>query len=265
MDLGDRMKQYEAVSQGYLTRRMPVIIRIDGKAFHTFTRGLRKPFDDVLMGSMIQTAAKLCGNISGSLLAYTQSDEISILLQDWKNIDTQPWFDNKVQKMCSVAASMATLHFNNAFADYVNGMASCMVDGLLNYDEKELMTYVGKCYSALFDARVFTLPKEEVANYFIWRQQDATRNAIQMVGHANFSDKEMFGKNMDEVQEMLFSQKQINFNDFPTQNKRGTCVIQKPQEVEPGVIRNVWVEDKEIPVFTADREYIEHLLELDKE
>ena len=109
--LGDRMKRYEYVSRNYLTRRVPVIIRIDGKAFHTFTKGMRKPFDRVLMSAMQETMRFLCANIQGCVFGYTQSDEITLVLTDYASIRTDAWFGYNVQKMCSIAASMATLAF----------------------------------------------------------------------------------------------------------------------------------------------------------
>ncbi|MFW6122346.1 MAG: tRNA(His) guanylyltransferase Thg1 family protein, partial [Petrotogales bacterium] len=176
--LGDRMKtNYESVSQTKLLRRTPVIIRLDGKAFHTFTKGMKRPFDENLIQCMTTTTRNLVENIEGCEFGYTQSDEISLLLTDYKKFETQAWFDYKVQKIVSVAASMCTAYFNRIF--------------FKNYG-------FGK--PAFFDARVFSIPKEEVVNYFIWRQQDATRNSIQMVGQSVFSHKELHGKSCDEIQ-----------------------------------------------------------------
>ena len=111
--LGKRMKEYyEQVPKTRLVRRMPVAIRLDGKAFHTFTRGFKKPFDDILIKSMQETMKKLCESIQGCVIGYTQSDEITLILQDYKELETAAWFDYEVQKMCSIAASMCTLYFN---------------------------------------------------------------------------------------------------------------------------------------------------------
>lgn len=262
-NLGNRMKGYENVPKSYLTRRMPVIIRLDGKAFHTFTKGFQKPFDNVLMKTMQETAKELCSKIQGCKIAYTQSDEISLLLVDYDKIDTCAWFDNNIQKMVSISASMATLFFNNIFSLTVGDQYQQWIDtyNLKNTIENEKIrrqfdTYLLKENSALFDARVFSIPKEEVCNYFIWRQQDATRNAIQMVGQANFSHKQLHGKSCNQIQEMLFQEKQLNFNDLPVAQKRGTCIV-KEQYQKEGVIRNKWVEDLNIPIFTQDRNYIE--------
>lgn len=248
-DLGNRMKEnYENRSKTYLTRRMPVIIRLDGKAFHTFTRGLNKPFDDILIKTMQETARYLCENIQGCKVAYTQSDEITLLLTDYDKLNTSAWFDYNVQKMCSISASMATLAFNRYFRDNV----CCQ-------DDDVFVVYNDKFDKALFDARVFSIPQEEVCNCFIWRQQDATRNAIEMVGHANFSTKQLHKVNCSQIQEMLWQEKGINFNDFETYKKRGSCVVKEYCEVE-GATRSKWIIDLDIPIFSKCREYIERFL-----
>ena len=262
-NLGDRMKGYENIERRYLTRRMPTLIRLDGKAFHTFTRGFKKPFDMVLMQSMWDTAKYLCENIMGCKIAYTQSDEITLLLTDYDNIDTQAWFDKNIIKMVSVSASMATLAFNKAFSENLKKYKA-EVNKLTDESEFEealklLSTYLKKENTALFDSRVFNIPKEEVCNAFIWRQQDATRNSIQMIGQANFTHKELQGKSCNNIQEMLFQEKSINFNDFPAYQKRGLCIV-KEQYDKDGTLRSRWVEDKDIPIFTQDRNYIEKYL-----
>lgn len=257
--LGDRMKEYENISRIYLTKKSPVIIRIDGKAFHTFTRGLKKPFDPLFMEVMQIAAQKLCAAISGCKLAYIQSDEISLLLTDYDTTDTQPWFDNNLQKLVSVSASIATLAFNKAFEQCADRVFDAYSD-MWNISESEtkyrdcLITYVSK--GAMFDARAFILPKEEVCNYFIWRQQDATRNSILSVAQSVFSAKEMQGKKCNILQDMLFTQKGINWNDCTTTEKRGSCVI-KTVVNQNGVDRQKWIIDNNIPIFTADKNYIE--------
>ena len=271
--LGDRMKKYEGVPKTALMRRNPVIIRIDGKAFHTFTRGFQRPFDNVLIESMQETMKYLCENIQGCKLGYCQSDEISLLITDYETINTAAWFDYQVQKMCSIAASMATLAFNRYFGN--NALVKISITDAY-FREKE-------CYpgdwekdrsfkqpyldahsnGALFDARCFSIPKEEVCNYFIWRQQDATRNSIQMVGQANFSHKELQNKSCDKIQDMLMLERGINWNDFPTVQKRGSCCtktgVHTVVDMKTGEQKErfVWEIDKEIPIFTQDRNYIE--------
>ena len=257
--LGDRMKNnYENISRYYLTRRMPVIIRIDGKAFHTFTRGFKKPFDDIFVKTMQDTMKYLCENIQGCVLGYTQSDEISLVLVDYAELTTDAWFGNNLQKMCSVSASIATMAFNKFF--YINIPA----------DEENSGTYYKALEKgAMFDSRVFTIPKEEVCNALIWRQQDATRNSIQSVGQANFSQKELHGKSCNNIQNMLMIYKGINWNDYATTLKRGSCCIKVDDGLteydEAGNIcgytqRSKWIIDNEIPIFSQNRNYIEKLI-----
>lgn len=197
--MGDRMKgHYERRAQSYLPRRTHTLIRLDGKAFHTYTRGLTRPYDKQLMDDMTETAQFLCQEIQGARVAFTQSDEISVLLTDFATRQTEAWFDGNVQKIVSVAASIATAKFN------------------------ELRP--GKL--ALFDARVFTIPDElEVINYFLWRQRDATRNSISMLAQAHFSQKRLHGLSTGAMQELLWSEKQINWNDEDPRFKRGTIVV----------------------------------------
>lgn len=269
--LGDRMKNnYENITRYYLTRRMPVIIRLDMKAGHTFTRGMKKPFDDIFVKTMQDTMKYLCENIQGCVLGYTQSDEISLLLTDYAELTTDAWFGNNLQKMCSVSASMATLAFNKAFNDNIvkyidnNLNADCGVAKDLTEYTKILINARNK--GAMFDSRVFTIPKEEVCNALIWRQQDATRNSIQSVGQANFSQKELHGKSCNNIQDMLMLQKGINWNDYSTTLKRGSCciktVIQDPNvDIKDGAYPiSKWVIDNEIPIFTQDRNYVEKLI-----
>ncbi len=276
--LGDRMKNnYENISRYYLTRRMPVIIRIDGNAFHTFTRGFKKPFDDIFVKTMQCTMKYLCENIQGCVLGYTQSDEISLVLVDYAELTTDAWFGNNLQKMCSVSASMATLAFNKFFSGRVQEfMYDCcdeFGDDVLpeKQNDYELAhnVYFKKFNAAMFDSRVFTIPKEEVCNYLIWRQQDSTRNSIQSVGQANFSQKELHGKSCNNIQDMLMIQKGINWNDYATTLKRGSCCIKVDDGLteydETGNIcgytqRSKWIIDNEIPIFSQDRNYIEKLI-----
>lgn len=254
-NLGDRMKGYENIERRYLTKRMPTLIRVDGKAFHTFTKGFQRPFDMILMKSMWETAQYLCKNIMGCKVAYTQSDEITLLLTDYDQLTTQAWFDKNIQKMVSVSASMATLAFNKSFSSTCIDLYS---DGFF-ISEEEWLTYHKRFDTAMFDSRVFNIPKEEVCNAFVWRQQDATRNAISMVAQANFSHKQLQNRSSNQMQEMLFQEKGINFNDLPTYQKRGVCIV-KEQYNKKEVMRSRWIVDKDIPIFTQDRDYIERYL-----
>lgn len=278
-DLGCRMKTfYEQIPKTKLMRRCPVAIRIDGRAFHTFTRGFQKPFDEVLIKSMQETMKYLCENIQGCVLAYTQSDEITLILVDYKKLTSSAWFDYKVQKICSIAASMATMAFNKAFEKNVKSF-----DLLLAYNDygddteenRKLLDIYNKAVDkgAMFDARCFNIPKEEVTNLVYWRQLDASRNSIQMVGQANFSHKELQNKSCNDIQDMLMTQKGINWNDLPTYQKRGSCCVRNKIVIESdGVVEtiqlrdtskseNEWVIDTEIPIFKGEgREYIDRLV-----
>ena len=277
-ELGKRMKEfYEQVPKTRLVRRTPVAIRIDGKAFHTFTRGFEKPFDEVLGKAMRETMKYLCENIQGCVLGYTQSDEITLILIDYKKLTSSAWFDYEVQKMCSIAASMATMAFNRIFCDNIQSYAfdwkTPMTPQSVSIQEnhiKYVETLKKAAYKgAMFDARVFNIPKEEVANLIYWRQLDATRNSIQMVGQANFSHSELQNKSCNQIQDMLFQERDINWNDFPTHLKRGSCCVKSDVSVtfatehEDGSVttgaveRPHWEIDLEIPIFKEEgRQYI---------
>ena len=266
-ELGMRMKEfYEEVPKTRLVRRMPVAIRIDGKAFHTFTRGFQKPFDEILVKSMQDTMKYLCENIQGCVLGYTQSDEITLILVDYQNLNSCAWFDYEVQKVCSIASSMATMAFNKFFTKNVNYFEMTHEhDDTINEYCTTLVNAAEK--GAMFDARCFNIPKEEVCNLIYWRQLDATRNSIQMVGQANFSHKELQKKSCNMIQEMLFAEKGINWNDYPTYLKRGSCciktTIQNPNvDIKDGVYpKSIWMIDLDIPIFKGDgRNYIDKLV-----
>ena len=273
--LGDRMKGYENVNRNYLTRRVPVIIRIDGKAFHTFTRGFKKPFDEILVKSMQETMKYLCENIQGCVLGYTQSDEITLVLIDYKRLDSCAWFDYNIQKMASIAASMATMAFNKFFKVAIdeyftsNKLVTVLTKADLDYNNELTRYYsvLDKAINkgAMFDARCFNIPKDEVCNCVLWRQNDATRNSIEMVGHANFSQKQLHQKSCNEIKDMLMVQRGINWNDFPVNLKRGSCCIREQYSIEgsdgKSVVRSKWTIDNNIPIFKGEgREYIEKLI-----
>ena len=255
--LGERMKTYyEAIPKTRLMRRTPVAIRIDGRAFHTFTKGFQKPFDEVLGNAMVRTMEYLCQNIQGAKLGYTQSDEITILLTDYDTLETDAWFDYEVQKMCSISASMATMVFNKYFAEEMNIWWETAHDSI-KWDSPEwdkidklLETYANAYKKgAMFDSRVFNIPKEEACNLVYWRQLDATRNSIQMVGQANFSHKELQDKSCNMIQDMLHEQCGINWNDFETRWKRGVAWTK-----ETGI-------DWNMPILKGeDRRYIDELI-----
>lgn len=263
-DFGNRMKEYEKRNRYYLQKRMPVIIRCDMRAGHTFTRGFQRPFDEIFMTSMQQTMQYMCENIQNAKFGYCESDEITIVLVDYEDIRTAAWFDYRTDKLCSIAASMATMAFNKFFAkniqdivyrtDDMDEYIDYYGDGQLIPTEKHYANILSKAAEkgAMFDARCFNIPKEEVTNCVYWRQLDATRNSIQMVGQANFSHRELQGKNCNQIQDMLHEQKNINWNDFPISQKRGSACIKQDGE---------WVIDLEMPILKGeDREYVDKLI-----
>ena len=282
-DIAERMKGYEKRNRYYLQRRMPVILRLDMRAGHSFTKGFERPFDEVFIKSMQETAQYLCENIQNCKLSYQQSDEITLLLVDYDKLNTDCFFDYRVDKLCSITASMATMAFNKFFRDNVG-------DYLYeNYDDQYLADYIETLQNAvdkgaMFDARCFNIPKEEVTNLVYWRQLDASRNSIQMVGQANFSHKELQNKSCNDIQDMLMTQKGINWNDLPTYQKRGSCCVKENHFIEnekgtqicfsegcsdpfedeetlTGVYRSNWIIDTDIPIFKGKgRKYIDKLV-----
>ena len=249
--LGDRMKMfYEDRTRLKLPRRTYTIIRIDGKSFHTYTKGLQRPFDNGLIEDMNATAAYLCKNIQGAKFAYVQSDEISIVLTDFDDYSTHAWFDANMQKMCSVSASMATSEFNRL------RLMRDSKQGALDIRELHLFKM------AEFDARVFQIPfVEEVKNYFIWRQQDAVRNSISSVAQSLYSHKELNGKKTNDMQEMIF-QKGINWNDYHFREKRGAVIARVPVEMtncDVTYTRNKWTV-VETPIFSQEKEFFDKYL-----
>lgn len=285
--LGDRMKaNYENRTKQFLTRRCPTIIRLDGKAFHTYTRGLDKPFDEGLIEDMQKTTIKLCEEIQGCVLGYTQSDEITLVLNDYSDLRTEAWFDYNIQKIVSVAASIATAEFNKLRLQRTfNDMEKLgrFSSPTLGVDNPNSMMFLRDMYEvnikeqklAQFDARVFQIPeKEEVVNCLIWRQQDAERNSIQMLAQSLYSHKELQNKNTSELQEMCF-QKGYNWNDLEFSKKRGSLVLNRttyrgaivnftsdPEVVEildTDFVRKVWTVVN-TPIFTQDRNIILDLI-----
>lgn len=266
LDIDVRMKEYyEVIPKTKLMRRTPVIVRIDGRAFHTFTRGFKKPFDDVLIKAMQETTKCLCESIQGCVMGYTQSDEITLVLVDYKELNSSAFFDYEVQKLCSIIASMTTKIFNKEFQsivyskfvdddrDTLSAFLSVVIHGdVLPCGVGDLATYL-KALSkgAEFDARCFNIPKEEVTNCVYWRQMDAIRNSIQMCGQANFSQKCLNNKSRSVIIEMLDGIG-FNWNSLPVYKQRGTSVIKRD---------NSWVIDKEMPVLKGEgRDYVESLI-----
>lgn len=253
-DLGNRMKGYEQVAKTSLVKRIPMAIRVDGKAFHTFTRGFLKPFDRQLISAMQGTMEFMCKNIQGCVLGYTQSDEITFILCDYQTLETSAWFDNEVQKICSVAASLATLGFQKHFAKAVK---EAKLDYVISdrYEGPYIVTLEKALErGALFDARCFNIPREEVTNLLYWRQLDAIRNSIQMCGQARYSHKELQGMSCEQIKEKLREDKNVqSWEEYPLDCQRGSCCV----KTENGG----WEIDRCIPIFKGDgRQYIESLI-----
>lgn len=246
--LGDRMKEwYEDRTRYYLPRRTYTILRIDGKAFHTWTKGLERPYDPNFQSLMDETTRQFCTKTQGSVFAYTQSDEASILLIDFdptgEKLGTSAWFDGNVQKLCSIGAATFTAIFNT--------------------HARYLISDIETRPAAVFDCRVFTIPDPiEVYNYFVWRQNDATRNSITSAAREFYSDTECFGKNCSELQEMVF-QKGMNWNNYPARFKRGGFIFYD-ETVVKGIALNKrtgnevefdrpkgWDSLPEVPKFTS--------------
>ena len=251
-DIGNRMKEYEKVSRNFLVRRTPVAIRLDMRAGHTFTKGFRKPFDEYFTSAMEATMLQLCENIQGCIFGYTQSDEITLILQDYKTIKTDAWFEYNVQKLTSISASMATLYFNRAFHSNV-----------MEYNEQfyynrdvhiEDERYYDALNSALengavFDSRAFNIPKEEVTNLIYWRQLDAMRNSVLSVGQAHYSHRTLENKSCKDIKEMLIADG-MPWEDITIADQHGRACYHD-EEIN-------WVIDEAMPILKGeDREYLE--------
>ena len=268
--LGDRMKHnYEEVTKTRLTRRMPVIIRLDGCHFHTVTRGFDKPYDKVLIKTMQETMKYLCENIQGCVLGYTQSDEITLVLVDYKELNSDAWFDYETQKMVSVSAALATFAFNKYFAENVKQFSEGF-DEAWNKSEKDMKlldTYAKALEKgAYFDSRVFNIPKEEVTNCVYWRQKDAERNSINSLAQSLFSHKSLQGLKLGETLTKIEQEGGVIWGNLPTTYKRGSCCIKQEtvtslnDDLSP-VVRVDWIIDNEIPMFKGEnRDYVDKLV-----
>lgn len=253
--LSTRMKEnYENRSKQYLTRRIPTIIRLDGKAFHTYTKGLNRPFDEGLIEDMQETTKFLCENIQGCKFGYTQSDEITLVLTDYDNLETSAWFDYNVQKMTSISASIATAKFNQLrllrSCEYISPMGAEY--GVQGIEEEEIKAST----LAYFDSHVFQIPeKEEVVNCLIWRQRDAEKNSVAMLAQSLYSHNELHKKNGSDMQEMCF-QKGQNWNDLHFSKKRGSFIVKNTyvndkliEEKNEPVLGDLWYQPNEQSIF----------------
>lgn len=219
-----RMKTYEAVNKTHLLPNMNNIIRLDGNAFHTYTKGFVRPFDNDLITAMDEAAIYLCSKIQGAKFGYVQSDEISICFTDYDTYESTLPFEGQVEKIVSVFASKCTSRFNQVRSlQIIKKLKETETD---SNDVEFITTALSVMKLAEFDARVFQLPnKEEVVNAILWRQQDATRNSISAVAQSLFSHTELFKKNTDQMQEMIFQKSGQNWNDYDAKLKRGRFII----------------------------------------
>lgn len=227
LDIEKRFKRYELAAQHHLIKRMPVIIRVDGNAFHTFTKYYwGRCYSELFSATMCNAVLKMMSKMQGAKFAYTQSDEVSFLLTDYDDLSTDAWFGYNLSKLVSISAAMMTAFFN----DY------------------NLAKRCGDEPVGWFDARAFNLPKEEVVNYFVWRQQDAIRNSKSMLAREHFSHKQLVGKSCDEVCKMLYQEKQVDWFALPRSRTYGLAMYRKEGK---------WFVDEDLPLFTSDRGFVE--------
>lgn len=262
--LGDRMKKYEEAARINLPGRLPVIVRVDGKAFHTYTKGLTRPVDHALVDVMNDTAIGLCKAIQGAQMAYVQSDEISILVHNYKTLESSTWFDNQVQKMASISAGYASSIFTSlSFRIWDKKLANS--SGSTAGEGSGVLSDVSNIRPAIFDSRVFVVPENDVCNYFLWRQKDAVRNSVQTLARFLYSHKECDKKNCEQLKEMC-SAKGRPWDSEPTSFRRGRCIQKQTFFLPDGVSqRSRWTVDNEIPSFSEDRSYINRFFEVPPE
>jgi tRNA(His) 5'-end guanylyltransferase len=273
MDLSDRMKHYEQESVGkYLIKRCPAILRLDGRAFHSFCKGFIKPWDCRLQYCMHSTGISLCKEISTAKFAYGQSDEISVLLTDYDNLETEQWFGGAIQKIVSVAASFATLSFNNIMRDLseqIKGGSRFVIKE--HVQEYPLSRKAGQ---AMFDARVFSIPKEDVVNYFVWRQQDAIRNSISSLAQSVFSHKSLLGLNSEQLIDKLKEESDLDWNKCPIYEQRGWSIQRSLYNSSSNPMysfadstqqreKKQWVVNLAIPIISENRGYVSEFLQVD--
>lgn len=212
--LADRMKRYEKAGSLHFTRRVPVIVRVDGRAFHSLCHSADKPFDARIMLAMSDAAGKLMRAMDGCILAYVQSDEASFLLTDWTRLETEPWFAYDLQKVVSISSSLMTAYFGEKYFEF-----------------ESTSLLIPKLHRAVFDSRAFNIPKEDVSNYFLWRARDWHRNSVMMFARAYFSHKELEGKKIPEIHDMLRT-KGVNWaTDTTGRERNGVFIIDKGQEI----------------------------------
>jgi tRNA(His) 5'-end guanylyltransferase len=236
---GERMKRYEGIeTDRILMPKLPIYARLDGKSFHTFTKNMLRPYDKDMVDLMVDTTKYLVEK-TNALIGYTSSDEISLAWY-FPEPNSEPLFGGRICKITSVLSGMCSAYF--------------AVNALKNFP-----LLVSK-HLPSFDCRVINLPnKEEVANMFLWRESDATKNAISMASQFHFSHKELQGKTGPEMQEMLFQQRDVNFNDYPSYFKRGTFIKRIVKEVELTESQKICIPEKYRPNGKIKRSFVEEI------
>lgn len=242
--LGSRQKTYEAVYKQTLVQKAPIVIRIDGKAFHSFTKKMAKPFDDLIIDTMQKTMLELCKDLATCKFGYTQSDEITLVCICDDVIRTEGLFKYKAQKIISIVASKTTKYFNKIFYENMQKLENNPKE---YKNVVDINIYKNKLFEAEFDCRVMNIPEWDVINNIIWRQQDATRNSIQMLGQAYFTQKELEKKNCSEIMDKLMNEKNINWNNLEIYKKRGSCCYRKENDKK----RKKWIIDKNMQILTT--------------
>ena len=242
--LGDRMKTYESVSDTRLSRLTPVILRLDGRAFHTLTKPLAKPFDGIFMAAMDMTLEKLCKEIPGCRMGYVQSDEISLLLLE-KTLQSDAWFENRVQKIVSIAASIASTAFRSSLAHVL---------GLMENRNVNVHSYDLLLDDAVFDCRAFNIPERDVCNYFIWRQKDCYRNAVLTMAQHHIGKKAIYGMTVAKLTETLHG---MGFTESDIPSPKGRVCIRDLGILDLPGSRDKWTLIQEAPDFRENREFIE--------
>lgn len=246
ISLDTRMRDYEKASKLYLTKRMPVVIRIDGRSFSKFTKNFEKPFDRLLSKAMQFTMKYLCENVQGCKFGYAQSDEISLILVDYDDIKKSAWYNYNVQKLCSVVSSMATMYFNKIYRELTNTIYNNSVNK--NSDQNYYELYSTKFDEATFDTRCFNVPENDICNYIIWRQRDAARNSVSSLGQKYFAQNYLNGKHSFDIINMLIDRYNVHWESFPNTYKYGSACF---------ITNEGWVIDCNIPRITEDRQYVE--------
>lgn len=240
--MGNRFKAYEAASSMHMIPGIPKIIRLDGKAFHTFTKGCEQPYDWNIMSAMAAGAVAVMKEIGGSArLAYIQSDECSIVLNDKPRIESSPWFDNNLVKMATVSSSIMSVNFSWAYYEALASSGSQA--GSVEFKP------------AYFDARIFPVPNVwEMHNAILWRQFDAIKNSKSQYARHYFSQKQVHEKNGEQKVQMMKDQHGFDWHTAPTWTKHGIVVRR-------GTMGKFEI-DMNIPEFKVDKDYLAKIYEV---